>query len=162
MGTRCSTKISYMKPLQRLETEFVEFIPIQVEDGKLYVSMPYATVVHNCCCGCGNKVVTPLTPTDWKLTYDGEAVSISPSIGNWSFPCQSHYWIKRGRIEWSGQWTPEEVASGRRRDKKSKQKYFAQSEQQTTAPTIEEASTSSLPVSWWTTFKLKIRSFLRL
>ncbi len=72
--------------------EFVEFIPCELEEGVLYISIPYTTAVHNCCCGCGNRVVTPLTPADWKLSYDGEAVWLSPSIGNWNFPCQSHYW----------------------------------------------------------------------
>jgi hypothetical protein len=42
-------------------------------------------------CGCGKKVVLPLHPTHGKLTYDGETVSLSPSVGNWSFPCESHY-----------------------------------------------------------------------
>ncbi|KAA3435923.1 DUF6527 family protein [Rufibacter hautae] len=107
-----------------LKHEFVEFIPRLLEDGILYVSMTYATAAHNCCCGCGNKVITPLTPTDWKLTYNGESISITPSIGNWSFPCQSHYWIKWGRIKWSGQWSPEEIAAGRDRDRLAKKVQF--------------------------------------
>lgn len=107
-----------------LNHEFVEFIPKVLEDGILYVSMTYATAAHNCCCGCGNKVITPLTPTDWKLIYDGESISITPSIGNWSFPCQSHYWIKHGKIKWSGQWSSGEIAAGRTRDRLAKKKQF--------------------------------------
>lgn len=109
-----------------LQHEFVEYIPKVLEDGILYVSMTYATAAHNCCCGCGNKVITPLTPTDWKLLYDGESISISPSIGNWSFPCQSHYWIKRGAIKWSGRWTSDEIAEGRKRDRVAKKKQFSE------------------------------------
>jgi hypothetical protein len=89
--------------------------------------MTYATAAHNCCCGCGNKVITPLTPTDWKLLYDGESISITPSIGNWSFPCQSHYWIKQGRIKWSGRWSSDEIAEGRKRDRATKKKRFSES-----------------------------------
>jgi hypothetical protein len=63
--------------------------------GVLYVSPGYATVTHLCCCGCGAEVVTPLSPTDWKLTFDGVAISLSPSVGNWSLPCRSHYFIDR-------------------------------------------------------------------
>lgn len=78
----------------RMLTEFVTFAPAALAPGVLYVSMEYATVLHACCCGCGNKVVTPLAPERWSLTYDGRHITIVPSIGNWSFPCQSHYWIE--------------------------------------------------------------------
>lgn len=87
-----------MKRTEQLSNQFVEFIPDQLDDGVLYVSMPYGIVAHKCCCGCGNKVVTPLTPTDWQLVYDGQSVSLDPSIGNWSLPCRSHYWIDHGRV----------------------------------------------------------------
>jgi hypothetical protein len=111
-----------------LKHEFVEFIPKSLEDGILYVSMTYATAAHNCCCGCGNKVITPLTPTDWKLTYNGKTISINPSIGNWSFPCQSHYWITWGKIKWSGQWSSDEIATGRMRDRIAKKKQFKEAD----------------------------------
>jgi hypothetical protein len=83
-----------------LTHEFVEFIPEQLKDGILYVSIPYGLAVHKCCCGCQNKVVTPFSPRDWKLTYDGETVTLNPSIGNWKFPCQSHYWIRENHVVW--------------------------------------------------------------
>lgn len=108
-----------------IQPEFVEAIPRELEEGVLYISIPFATAVHNCCCGCGNRVVTPLTPFKWKLSYDGEAVWLSPSIGNWSFPCQSHYWIKRSRIQWDGQWSAEEIAAGRKRDLRAQQRHFS-------------------------------------
>ena len=94
--------------------EFVEFIPRELEEGKLYVSTSYATAVHRCCCGCGSKITTPLAPSEWKLTFDGETVSLTPSIGNWSFPCQSHYWIRRNSIDWAGPMSPEQIAEVRR------------------------------------------------
>ncbi len=47
--------------------EFVEFIPSELQEGVLYVSVQYATAVHQCACGCGNKVVTPISPVDWQL-----------------------------------------------------------------------------------------------
>lgn len=94
--------------------EFVEFIPRELEDGKLYISTTFATASHLCCCGCGLRVATQLAPTEWSLTFDGETVSLSPSIGNWSFPCQSHYWIRRNRIDWAGSFTPDQIAGVRR------------------------------------------------
>lgn len=124
--------------------EFVEFIPRELEEGVLYISIPYATAQHNCCCGCGNRVVTPLTPADWKLTYDGEAVWLSPSIGNWNFPCQSHYWIKSSHISWAGQWSAKEIATGRKRDQLAKQLHFAPNKE-VVVPTPAVTPTAPLP-----------------
>src|ERR1035437_6722515 len=95
-----------------VQHEFIEFIPDQLNELTIYVSIRYATVSHLCCCGCGNRVVTPLTPTDWKLIFDGKTVSLDPSIGNWSFECQSHYWITNNRVRWAARWSPEEIAAG--------------------------------------------------
>jgi uncharacterized protein DUF6527 len=104
--------------------EFVEFIPSDLKEGVIYVSIQYATAVHNCACGCGSKVVTPITPTDWELTFDGETISLYPSIGNWNFPCRSHYWIRRNRVKWAGRWSQEEIEAGRAKDRSLKQRFF--------------------------------------
>jgi hypothetical protein len=53
-----------MKPSKGFTHEFVEFIPDTIEEGKIYVSIAYATTVHKCACGCGKEVVTPFSPTD--------------------------------------------------------------------------------------------------
>lgn len=103
---------------------FVDAIPESLEERTLYVAMDFATAAHKCCCGCGQEVVTPLSPTDWKITYDGVSVSLSPSIGNWSFPCQSHYWIVRNEIRWAAQWTPEQIEAGRAADRRAKQGHY--------------------------------------
>jgi len=92
---------------------FVEYLPDALEEAVLYVSVSFATVAHRCCCGCGQEVFTPLSPTGWQLTFDGESVSLNPSIGNWSLDCQSHYWIKRNRVQWARRWSREEIAAGR-------------------------------------------------
>ena len=105
----------------RISHEFVEFIPEQLAEGVLYISIPYATAQHLCLCGCGNTVVTPLGPNDWRVTFDGETVSLWPSIGNWSFDCQSHYWIERNRIRWSRRFTVTEIAEVRARDRAAKE-----------------------------------------
>ena len=99
-------------------------IPDAVEDEVLYISLKYCTAIHKCACGCGNEVVTPISPMDWKLIFDGKTVSLSPSIGNWSFNCQSHYWIKRNEIVYAREWDKEEIQFGRINDKKRKAKYY--------------------------------------
>ncbi len=97
--------------------EFVNYIPNALEDGMLYVSIPFATVVHRCCCGCGNEVVTPLDPTDWQMTFDGKTVSLFPSIGNWGLACQSHYWIYGDQVRWARQLSRFEIKTGRAIDR---------------------------------------------
>ena len=104
--------------------EFVEYIPPELDEGVVYVSILYATAVHLCVCGCRNKVVTPISPAEWQLLFDGESVSLTPSIGNWEFPCHSHYWIWHNRIRWARQWTAEQIAEGRRRDAEDLENYI--------------------------------------
>lgn len=112
-----------IKHLQ-LTHRFVRSIPKDLEPGVLYLSMEYATAIHSCCCGCGNQVVTPISPTDWQMYFDGNSVSLTPSIGNWSFPCRSHYFIKKGKIVEAGQWDQKQVEVGRRQDKLNKTSYY--------------------------------------
>lgn len=106
--------------------EFVERVPERLKVGVLYVSIPFGTAVHRCCCGCGLEVVTPLGPSDWSLTYDGESVTLDPSIGNWSFPCRSHYWIERGHVHWTRTWAQWEVDATRAADRTSRARHFAE------------------------------------
>ena len=108
-----------------LAHEFVDFIPNELEERKVYVCVDYATVVHKCCCGCGREVVTPLSPTDWKLTYDGVSISLYPSIGNWSFECKSHYWIENSTVAFAGQWTRKRIDAGRAHDRRAKERRYA-------------------------------------
>jgi hypothetical protein len=101
--------------IDHLTHRFVKSVPEQLESGVLYVSIEYDTTIHLCACGCGNQVVLPLHPTAWRLTYNGETVSMAPSVGNWSFPCRSHYWIERGQVRWAPAWTDDQVTAGRER-----------------------------------------------
>ena len=104
--------------------KFVQYIPDKFDKGVIYISMEFGTAVHKCFCGCGEKVVTPLSPTDWEISYNGEFVSFYPSIGNWSFKCQSHYWIKYNKIIWSRKWSKKEIQSGREKDLLNKKIYY--------------------------------------
>ena len=95
--------------MKMLQHKFVEFIPQNIEDNVLYISIKYCTVIHKCVCGCGNEVVTPLSPTDWRLTFNGKSITLYPSIGNWNFNCKSHYWIKNSQVEFAESWSKEEI-----------------------------------------------------
>jgi hypothetical protein len=106
--------------IRNLTPLFVEHFPDRLEPGELYLAMEFATAAHLCACGCGNKVITPFSPTDWQMSYDGETVSLNPSIGNWTFKCRSHYWVRSGRIEWAGNISQEAINAGRKRDAEAK------------------------------------------
>ncbi len=111
-----------------IEPEFVEFIPNTLQQGKLYISIKYATASHSCCCGCGSKVVTPLSPIRWSLVYDGRTVSLWPSIGNWALKCKSHYWIRKNKVIWAEEWTDEEIEASRKFEKQERGFYFRMNE----------------------------------
>jgi hypothetical protein len=111
-----------------LEHEFVEQLPEHLQAGVLYISMKYAIASHQCCCGCGEEVVTPFTPTDWKLIFDGETVSLHPSIGNWSFTCRSHYFIRNGQVIEAATWDEKQIDDNRQKDKVVKASYYSKLE----------------------------------
>jgi hypothetical protein len=90
-----------MSRINDVTFEFVDLLPGELVDGVVYVSLENRTVVHKCCSGCGERVVLNLSPAGWKLTFDGETISLSPSIGNGSLDCNSHYWIRENKVEWS-------------------------------------------------------------
>lgn len=85
-----------------MKHEFVETFPAHLDPDTLYISMVYGSAIHSCACGCGEKIITPFNrKKGWVLTYDGSTVSLSPSIGNWSLDCGSHYFIKKSQVKWA-------------------------------------------------------------
>jgi hypothetical protein len=95
-----------------IDFEFVEYIPEHLEEGIFYIAPQFGAVMHLCCDGCGARVSTPLHPGQWTLTFDGETISLNPSVGNWELPCKSHYIIRRSRVLWAGEWSSERIAQG--------------------------------------------------
>tara|TARA_B100001765_G_C19272232_1_gene236102 strand:- start:100 stop:534 length:435 start_codon:yes stop_codon:yes gene_type:complete len=107
-----------------MQHRFVEFMPEELEEGMVYISPEYCTVIHLCACGCREEVSTPLSPIAWELNFDGKYISLSPSIGNWSYKCRSHYWIKKNKVVWADNWSELEVDVKRKFDKAESHKYF--------------------------------------
>lgn len=137
---------------QRLEHKFVEFIPEHLDENTVYISTTYATAAHLCVCGCHQKVVTPLSPTSWQLIFDGDTVTLYPSIGNWSFACQSHYWITRNQIEWAEKWTKERIEANRKFDERRRQHY---------AETGELLATSELGLTTGSSLLWRLRGWTK-
>jgi hypothetical protein len=90
--------------LNYLEPVFCEEIEKELEEGKLYISEKYKIAIHLCACGCKQKSVTPINkPNEWTLTKNENKVSLSPSIGNFSWEApnyHAHYVITDNKIEW--------------------------------------------------------------
>ena len=106
-----------MTRISRLRPELVETMPDELHDGVIYISEKYRVALHNCCCGCGEEVSTPIGPTEFSISVAGGEVSVHPSIGNHDFPCRSHYVIKRGAVLWAGEMSRGAIEKGRAHDR---------------------------------------------
>lgn len=88
-----------MKTLKKVEIQpvYVDFIPKELEQNKIYISKEYKVATHLCLCGCGNEVVMPLTKNGWQVSFSGSdmKVSFTPSVGNYNLDCKSHYIITK-------------------------------------------------------------------
>ena len=128
----------------KIRLERVRAMPARLQPGVLYVSEEFETAAHLCACGCGSKVRTPLAPTEWKFTDHPQGPSLYPSIGNWQRPCQSHYWIRRGEIEWSTKWTSQQIATGRAAENLRREIYYAERS----------------PTKWWVRVISRLKSMI--
>ena len=135
-----------------LKPEFVDEIPRSPEPGKLYVSCRYQAVIHLCACGCGAEISTPLHPTGWKLVYDGETVSLRPSVGNWSEPCQSHYVISNSQVIWGSQFSRSRIDEIRRQRNLDIDRYYERGER-----TVAPAPADDDAPRFWTKLMASLR-----
>lgn len=125
--------------------EFVKLLPTKLEERTVYISIEYSTAAHLCMCGCKVEVQTPLSPTDWQLIFDGEAVTLFPSIGNWGLTCRSHYWISDNQITWAEQWTKGQIQRGREATLQQKERFYASDR----GGNEESAEGVSSKISWF-------------
>lgn len=108
----------------KIGIEHVYYMPKTLEPDILYISKEFKTAAHLCACGCGAKIRTPLTATEWSIEETEAGPTLRPSIGNWQQKCQSHYWIIKGEIIWSDQWTPEQIMKGREFEDERRRIYY--------------------------------------
>jgi hypothetical protein len=93
-----------------LKPSFVAEIPESLKPGILYLALEYDAMAHLCACGCGNEVATPISPTDWRIAWNGVGITVHPSIGSGSLACRSHYVIEASRIRWCAPMSDRDVA----------------------------------------------------
>lgn len=134
-----------------IKAEYVIFIPEQLDNGILYISEKYSTTVHKCACGCGKEVVLQLSPSRWQLRKSGTSVSLNPSVGNWDYPCRSHYWIKNNRIIWAGAMSAKSIAQVKALDR------LANTQQVEATNQLKSLKNKTSSSSLWTV----IRNFFR-
>ena len=92
-----------------LRTVCLEELPEQLDAGTVYVlgEGPHKWFVAMICpCGCGATVQMSLLPDavpKWKLIEHGDkSISLLPSVWR-RVGCRSHFFLRRGFIEWCGQ-----------------------------------------------------------
>lgn len=108
----------------RFRHEVVGSIPETLQANTLYVTTDEDVAGHLCPCGCEREVITPLSSTDWSISFDRRGASLFPSIGNWTFPCRSHYFIWDGAVVWARDMSDKAIQQGRLRDRALKQRYY--------------------------------------
>lgn len=110
--------------MEKIDLLKVHYLPKELEEGILYVSGEFGVAGHLCPCGCRNKIITPLDTTEWSFKEVNNKPSLFPSIGNWQLPCKSHYWITDGEIEWSYQWSKEQIIEGREAEEEKRRSHY--------------------------------------
>ena len=89
------------KQRYKVTPRFVEQIPPgKRESGVILVCIKYGVMSLACPCGCGLTMDLSIEPHRWRIEWDGEHLSVCPSVSSSGLPCRSHYWIQSNRIEW--------------------------------------------------------------
>jgi hypothetical protein len=128
-----------MSRTHHFTAQFVQSFPTPMEPGVLYISTAYSTAGHICPCGCRREVVTKLSPARWRVIFDGE-VSLKPSVAATGLPCNSHYFITGGYVDWHPELNRVQAARAQSADRRA----------------IEERRAPALPAPrrrWWTRFR---------
>lgn len=112
--------------MEKIKLLKVHYLPKELDEGFLYVSEEFGIAGHLCPCGCKNKIITPLGQTEWSFDEVDDKPTLYPSIGNWELPCKTHYWIRDGKIDWSYQWSEEQIKAGSQLEEDKRILYFDQ------------------------------------
>ncbi len=102
----------------------VHYVPATLEPGVLYVSEEYKIAMHLCACGCGNKVPVSLGPAGWTVKERNGRPTIRPSIGSGQLPCQSHYFITDGRVDWLRAMSAAQTVAALKSDHSRREAYY--------------------------------------
>ncbi len=85
-----------------------EKLPAQVKPFEFHYSRRFEMAALACACGCGHRIMLNLLDQH-RLVIEEGLPTVKPSILVSDAPCLSHFFIKRGQVEWAQQWSKEEV-----------------------------------------------------
>lgn len=85
-----------------------ERLPPNVGPFELHYSRRFEMAALACACGCGHRVMLNLLDQHHLVMEDG-LPTVTPSILVADAPCLSHFYIRRGRVEWAQQWSKKTV-----------------------------------------------------
>ena len=88
------------------------------------------------------------------------AITLAPSVGNWSLPCKSHYLIRQGRVVWARDMTRDEIERGRLRDKRLRDAHFDQVNAQKEAEMERMATAARCSAGWLARLWRALRSWI--
>lgn len=81
-----------------------ERLPPQVGPFEFHYSRRFEMVALACACGCDHRVMLNLLDQH-QLVIEGGLPTVTPSILVSDAPCLSHFFIRRGQVEWAQQWS---------------------------------------------------------
>lgn len=113
-----------MSEIDHYAMQCVESFPTPMEPNILYVSLSYSTAGHICPCGCDREVVTKLSPARYRIIFDGE-VSLKPSVAATGLPCNSHYFISRGGVDWHAKLGRKQMSRAQAADRRAVEDHRA-------------------------------------
>lgn len=85
-----------------------EKLPPQVGPFEFHYSRRFEMAALACACGCGHRVMLNLLDQH-QLVIEGGFPTVTPSILVSDAPCLSHFFIRRGQVEWAQQWSKKTV-----------------------------------------------------
>lgn len=85
-----------------------ERLPPRVGSFEFYYSRRFEMAALACPCGCGHRIMLNLLDQHQLVIEDG-LPTVSPSILVSDAPCVSHFFIRKGQVQWSEQWSKSTV-----------------------------------------------------
>ena len=141
--------VSTQLKIKSIKPEYVEHLPDKLTEGVLYICEKFETTGHLCCCGCGEEVTNPLNKANWKLKKTGGKVSLHPSIGNWKYPCKSHYWIRNNQVIEAPRISENAIEYVNQRDRFDKRNYIDQFNKSKELPSISKTNNLlEITINW--------------
>lgn len=85
-----------------------ETLPQEVGPFEFHYSRRFEMAALACACGCGHRVLLNLLDQH-QLVIENGRPTIDPSILVSDAPCLSHFFIRKGKVEWAQHWSKERV-----------------------------------------------------